>query len=310
MPVSNCKMSELTLRVFNDYKMTLQKEKSRSEYYYVINSFCQFCGKDYLIAGADDFKNYFESLDTAAALGNLSYKTICMRHAVMINFGSYISSHAKTYEIKGFVNYMVKIPKPGVSINITSRNIPTLEQLDKIYEAAQEDMLMYCVIALVNKCALTVKQICDLKITNFIYDSERNCGMIFPYQYSADRYIKLPDDVRDILNNYVSIRNTGSEYLFCNQKNGKMTQRVLQNRMKNIITIAAGEEGWSYTLQDIRNMATVLMIKGGAEKEDVAAYIGIEAKWMQRYDRAVEEFVLAPCDYINIDIRNFKSTRM
>lgn len=302
-----CMMSHQTKAAFNDFKMSLKNEKSQHEYYYIINSFCKYCGKDYLEAGYEDFKNYFDSLLTGAALGNISYKTICTRYAVMINFSAYIVSHASDYGIEKFVNYMVKVQKPGISINIKSKSIPTLEQLDKIYSAAKTDALMYCVISLVNKCALTVEQICSLKLKNFILDSELNSGILFPYQYSADKYIKLPDDIRDILNEYVNeLRESDSDYLFCNAKGGKLTPRVLQNRMKRVVAAAANGENWNFTLQDIRNLSVVLMLKGGADAEEVASYIGINSKWMQKFDRAVEDFVLAPCDYINLSISKIK----
>ena len=298
-------LSDITRQFFDDFKATLKSEQSQKEYFYIINAFCNYCEKDYLVAGTDDFKNYFDSMDTAAAMGNISYKTICTRYAVMINFSAYIVSHADDYGVNSFVNYMVKVKKPGVSINIKSKSIPTLEQLDRIYTAAQTDYAMYCIISLVNKCALTVEQICKLRLQSFIMDSEMNCGILFPYQYSADKYIKLPDDVRDILNEYVNeVRNSSTDFFFCNAKGGQLTPRVLQNRMKRIVNAAAGDEEWNFSLQDIRNLSVVLMLKGGAAADDVATYIGINSKWMQKFDKAVEDFIMAPCDFINLDIKN------
>lgn len=298
-------LSDITRQFFDDFKATLKSEQSQKEYFYIINAFCNYCEKDYLVAGADDFKNYFDSMDTAATMGNISYKTICTRYAVMINFSAYIVSHADDYGVNSFVNYMVKVKKPGVSINIKSKSIPTLEQLDRIYTAAQTDYAMYCIISLVNKCALTVEQICKLRLQSFIMDSEMNCGILFPYQYSADKYIKLPDDVRDILNEYVNeVRNSSTDFFFCNAKGGQLTPRVLQNRMKRIVNAAAGDEEWNFSLQDIRNLSVVLMLKGGAAADDVATYIGINSKWMQKFDKAVEDFIMAPCDFINLDIKN------
>ena len=301
--MKNIFMAEVTLQIFNDFKETLKNDRSKTEYFYILNSFCAFCGKDYLNASYEDFKNYFDSLNTSASLGDISFKTICTRYAVMINFSSYIVAHAATYNISNFMNYMVKVQKPGVSINIKSKSMPDLKQLNEIYTAAKEDPMMYAIIALVNKCALTTEQICKLKLANFIIDSEMNCGILFPYQYSADKYIKLPDDIRDIINQYVNTyRNTSTDYLFCNAKGGPLTHRVLQNKMKTIVKKASGEEEWTFTLQDIRNLSVVLMLKGGAEAKDVSEYIGVNSKWMQKYDRAVEAFSYGPCDYINIKI--------
>lgn len=299
-------MSDKTKEIFNDYKKTLKSEKSQMNYYYIINGFCLSSGVDYLNAGLTDFKSYFEQLDTAAMLGNMSTKTVCLKYNAMLSFSTYIVAHAKDYNLGTFTNYMARVQKPIVSINVKPENIPTLEQLDRIYTAAQHDILMYCVIALINKCGLTVEQVCGLKLKNFILDSEYNCGMLFPYQYTADKYIKIPDDVRDILEDYVvNLRESNTDYLFCNKRGNQLSERVLQKRMQKIINEAAKGDPWSFTLQDLRNMAAVLMLKGGAEKDEVANYIGTKAKWMQRYQRAVEEFVFAPCDCININIKRF-----
>ena len=106
-----------------------------------------------------------------------------------------------------------------------------------------------------------------------------------------------------ILDDYVNhIRKSKSEFLFCNRRNDPLTKRVLQIRMQRIVTEASEGENWKFTLQDIRNLAVVMMLRGGAEKEEVADYIGVESRWMQRYERAVAAFDLAPCDYINIKI--------
>lgn len=295
-------LSEMTLKIFNDFSQSLEKEKSRDDYYYIINSFCRESGKDYLAAEYDDFRKYFEKLDDKAASGHLSYKTIYARYTVLINFSAYIVSCSARYGVK-YTNYMVKIPKPSVSANVKPQSMPTLDRLDKIYSAASEDPVMYTIISLVNKCGLTVEQICSLKLANFLVDAENRCGMLFAFRHSADRYIKIPEDVCAILNDYVNHIRTGkSEYMFCNRRNAPFTPRVLQIRMKKIINQASEGQDWKYTLQDIRNLAVVMMLKGGADKEDVADYIGVESKWMQRYERAVAAFDLAPCDYINIRI--------
>ena len=52
--------------------------------------------------------------------------------------------------------------------------------------------------------------------------------------------------------------------------------------MQRIVTEASEGENWKFTLQDIRNLAVVMMLRGGAEKEEVADYIGVESRWMQR----------------------------
>lgn len=297
-------LSQKTKDIYESYKTTLKTEKSRKEYYYIINAFCQYTGKDYLLSSESDFKNYFKSLEVSAIAGNLSYKTLCSRYSILINFSSYIVSYGYQFGIKDFANYMTKIPPPKMDIKVQSKSIPTMQQLDEIYSAARQDTMMYCIISLVNKCALTIDHICNLKKQNVRFDTENNLGLIFPYQYRADKFIKLPQDVYRIMDHYYrNVRQTDTDYFFVNTKGNKLSKRMLQIRMKKIVNLASGNETWEFSLQDIRNLSAVLMLKGGADKEEVANYLSINPQWIQRYEKAVEEFSYGPCDCINISIK-------
>lgn len=295
-------LSETTKKIFEDYKETLRTEKAKSEYFYVINSFCEYTQKDYLDCGYSDFKAFCDMLDTSVASGRYSFKTICFKHSVLHMFSTYIDAYSDTYGIKDFRNYMIKIPKPVASVAVKPASIPTAEELDKIYEAAKDDPLMYAIIALVNKCALTTAQLSTLRKSNFIIDSNQNVGMVFPYEFGSNRYLKITDDVVKILNSYITTRNDESDYFFIGKGGKPLSHRTLQGRTSRLMEKAFGPNGKSFTLQDLRNLSVVLMLKGGAAEETVAEYIGIGAKWIQRYGRAVEEFNKAPCDYINISV--------
>lgn len=307
--MENLSISPLTQSILNDYTESLKNKRSKQEYFYIINSFCKSCGVDYINASLEDFQGYFENLQTAAIAGNISYKTICLRYSVLINFSSFIRAYAENYGIKNFTNYVIKVPKPSVSVMIKPSELPAMEQMDRLLAEAKNDPTMYAMIALVFKCALTVEQVLSLKVENFINDSENNSGIYLPYQYKADRYIKIPNDIRIILNDFVIATGRNTDYLFLNRYGTPLTDRVVQKRFKALLKKARGnsnEEKWNFSLQDVRNLSITLMLQGNAKPEDVANYVGIDAKWMQRYDKAVEEYRIAPCDFINISIKPYK----
>lgn len=295
-------LSEKTKKIFDDYKETLKTKKAKSEYFYVINSFCDYAEKDYLDCGYTDFKAFCDMLDTSVASGRYSFKTICFKHSVLHMFSTYIDAYSDTYEISNFRNYMIKIPKPVASVAVKPTSIPTPKELDTIYEAAKDDPLMYAVVALVNKCALTTAQLSALRKSNIIIDANQHVGMVFPYEFGSNRYLKITDDVVEILNRYMATRNDSSDYFFVGKGGKPLSHRSLQGRTARLMEKAFGEGGKAFTLQDLRNLSVVLMLKGGANEETVANYIGIGAKWIQRYGRAVEEFDNAPCDYINMSV--------
>lgn len=76
---------------------------------------------------------------------------------------------------------------------------------------------------------------------------------------------------------------------------------TLSKKITDIIHGALGDN--KYSLQSLRDFAITTMRTSGASEHLVATYIGIGSEWIQRYNKAVEEFVLAPCDLVNIIIK-------
>ena len=301
--------SESTKHLLDDFCSSLKSAKSKKNYSSVIEQFCDVTGKDFLKAGLPDFLMYCDNLDAARRKGVYTYKTACFKHNVLYLFSHYIDMHGTEYGVNDFRNNMIKIPKPAADSFVAPQSVPTIEQLDKIYNVAKKNPMMHAIIALVNKCGLTSKQITMIRKSNFIIDANQNVGIILQFQFASNRYIKVPDDVVKILNNWMEFRNgtypnNNSEYMFLNADGGQLCIRSLQIRVSKIMNEAFGPTEKKFSLQDLRNLSAVLMIKGGADKDEVADYLGINAKWIQRYSKAVDSYIDAPCDYINIKIAN------
>lgn len=296
-------LSHETNLIFDKFKTSLSSERGKKNYYYTLNQFCNFCEKDFSKATDIDFNKYLAMLDKESKAGRLSYKTLCFKYSVLTVFSSYIINNEKTLGIKLKSHYMLSVPKPQVRIVVGKEQLPSLEQLDAIYESAKREPMLYAIIALVNKCALTTKQIIDLKKENFILDAEEQTGLLFPYKRAKNKYLKLPEDVLEVLNRWMKIRTDDSDYMFVNKRGDNLTSRSLQLKIKSLMERTFGkDEANHFTLQSLRNLSAVLMLKNGADRGDVAEYLGIRPNWIQRYDRAVAEYNEAPCDYINIKI--------
>lgn len=299
-------MSDTTLDLFNDYKQSLKSEQSRKNYFTVIDQFCNYEKKDFISAGMPDFMHYCDHIDAEQKKGHYAYKTACFKYNILLLFSYYIDAHGKEHGVTTFRNSMMHIPKPVPDSYVAVQTIPTTQELDQIYNTAKLYPMMHAIIALVNKCALTSQQITKLRKSNFMIDANQNAGLILQFEHSSNRYIKVPDDVLIILNAWMEEREDrygdSSPFVFLNAAGAQLSMRSLQLKIKKIMTATFGEKGKSFTLQDLRNLSAVLMIKGGAEKDMVADYLGIKARWVQRYTKAVEQYSEAPCDYINLKL--------
>lgn len=299
-------MSDTTMNLFNDYKLTFKSEQSRKNYFTVVNQFCDYERKDFVACGMTEFMDFCNHIDAEQKIGHYTYKTACFKYHVLLLFSYYIDAHGKDYGVTTFRNSMMKIPKPVPDSYVAVQDIPSTKELDMIYNTAKLEPMMHAVIALVNKCALTSQQITKLRKSNFLIDANQNVGLVLQFEYSSNRYIKVPDDVVKIMNTWMAVREAkygdSSPFVFVNANGEQISMRSLQNRVKKIMTVTFGEGGKTFTIQDLRNLSAVLMIKGGAEKDTVADYLGIKARWIQRYSKAVEQYSEAPCDYINLTL--------
>ena len=293
-------ISDLTDEIFESFKETLKKAQTAREYYYVICQFCTMMEKDFLSAGKADFEAYRDNLYAMAACNDLSYKTVYYRISVIKKFSSYILQEAEKFGLKSYTDHAANIRRPAVPIDVSPRTIPQKSDFARIRETAKPDPLMNAVIALVTKCALTSEEIINLQTGHFVIDINGNYGLKFVYADRPNRYLKIPQDVLEAVNGWRNVDKVDDGYIFHNKKRGRLSQRTLQIYVQKLMekTFPERDKDKLFTIQDLRNMAVVLMLRGGAESGDVANYIGISTSWMHRYSHAVEAFANAPCDFI------------
>lgn len=305
-------MSELEQQMFNDYvKESGLKEKTISEYRYAVNECCRTLGMEFLRIRKEDMDWYQGILEQGQLNEHLTYKTIAYKMSVLYMFSDFIMRHAKEYNIPGYVNPTVVLKKPAYNINVAPDSMPTMKELDLILEAAKKDPMVTAILVLVTKCALTTKQVTELKKDDFIIDSEQNFGILRPFKMSANKYLKVTDDVTSVLNDWMLMRKAapGERHMFLNAKGGALSIRSLQNRIHDVVAEAAENgkhmnpvvEVKNYSLDDLRNLSVTLMIAGGAEPDDVMDYAGIRPQWARRYETAVEAFRNSPVDFVPIN---------
>lgn len=301
-------LSTRSKEIFDGFAESLKNKKTAHDYLYNITEFCDKEKTDVLSASKMHFEEYGLSLKEKCERGAYKSKTVFFKLACISSFLEYVTEHAEELGLDGFENFSVAAPKPIITSDVTERNIPTKEQITKVYEYLKEsgNTMMYAAVALANKCGLTAEQITTLKLSNFIIDTTSRTGILFPQEYGENRYIKLPDDVMVAVSKWFQEWDAlpgkeDSEHLFINSKGGKLSVRVIQLYLKDIMKKALTDDV-TFTFQDLRNFSAVLMLKGGASTSNVADYLNISMRWMQRYNKAVEAYDNAPSDLIGLSV--------
>lgn len=290
-----------TLNMFNDFKETLKTQKSREIYWNVLCQMCDVVLKDFSLYTQKDCKAIFNFYYNKAQNGQLMYSTVYNRLTIASSIAGFAEKHKELYGYPdSFVNHFFQMDKPEYNGLFKKEKALPLDDTDKLLETAlKTDRMMYAVIALVSICGLTVSEICNLKKSNMVVDANNHLGIIF-VRKPKNKYIRITDDVAKILENHLNAFPPTSDYIFTNTRCKPLTPRTLQLHFKKIIDMTFPDKNIS--LQNLRSTAAVRLIKAGASETAVAKYLGIGTRWINRYDKIIDEFNDSPVDLINFSV--------
>lgn len=282
--------------VLSKFLASLKTDKSKNDYNTLICSICDYCKKDFLDLQIGDAKAFFEEEIRKIIAGSITKQTVTVKLARLLSISNYI---IKNDLIDGYlVNPFTNVEIPETEKAVDPKSIPSIDEMDHLLELAKEDTGLYVALSLIIRCALTSGELCKLKRSNLITFSDGTFALDFRYQNSQKR-IKLPEDIVDLIDSYMTSRPHAGEYLFYNKRGNPMRMRD----MENLYAKTMGPDN-QFTMQDVRNGAIVYMLKCGASQKQAADYVGISPGWMSRYNEALSSMSLAAVDYVNIRISN------
>lgn len=292
--------------LFPYFAKQLKTAAAKEKYLYAIDSLCEYVGKDFLLVDGNEALSYYRKLlsgeirrkdtrkeaDLQTQPRPLSKKTVYMRFACVRSFATYLQANQEllgiTYD-SPFTFMQLEGVRPSELVKPSA--VPLKSELDSLFSAIT-DRQMYLIVALVVKCGLPVKQLITLAPRNIVLDKKDQLAIRFTRGH-AERVIKVPEELAVELLSFAE-NNARQEYLFSNSYGKPLTERTLQLRFKKL-SEDAGLSGW--TLQDLRNTAACYMLGSGFTKNEVAKHLGVQERWMYRYDRVVEELERQPSDY-------------
>lgn len=258
----------------------------------------EYCSKDFLELNPEDIRTYADHLMQLVISGKYSHNYASAEFARVRSVASYIEENfalaGLSYYDNPFKNYIFP---SSAGKNVSLSSIPKIETINKLFESVKQDDELYLGLTLILRCSLTSGECIGIKRKDFIVE-EDDTMLLAIIKRGYIRHIIVPDDVRVLINQYITTHNSVTDALFINAQNEPMQIRAFQKRYEK----AASSCKFGYTMNDIRNSGITYMLACGSSGPETARYLGINERWAYRYTGAAQKLNIVSDDYSNIRI--------
>lgn len=276
----------------------IKEERTQQQYIYVFNAICDYAGCDFLEMTQEAIKSYFSQKERDGAILSTDFNLSVLRAV-----SRFMDENAEALGIEPvYLNLfsILKVTFPDMQFHM--EDLPELGEIDKVlaFFKSQGDLAGFLSCSMVLRMSLTTNELVSLKRNMLLQDADGNCGIRFMMTDYAYRYVKLPSDIKELIEQYAKQRSDKQPYFFLNRKGKPASARALQNRLHDAC-LASGVKPFTYN--DLRTLSQAIMLRDGAPLDKVAEYVNVKnLSWFFRYNRVVEAFKNVPVDYMHIKI--------
>lgn len=278
------------------YSEKIREERTKQQYTYVFNALCDYAKCDFLDITKEIIKAYFNN--KSSVMKSTDYNLSVLRAVAR-----YMDENADILEIQeGYLNLFSVIDVIFPDMQFCMEDLPELDSIDKVlaYFKSEGDMTGFLSCSMVLRSTLTTNELVSLRRDMLLQDADGNFGIRLKITEHAYRFVKLPEDIVELIDLYSMQRTDSLPYFFLNKKGKAVSARALQNRLHEACT-ACGVKPFTYN--DLRILSQALMIKDGAPLEKIAEHINVKnMSWFFRYDRVVESLKESPVDYTHLKV--------
>lgn len=292
-------LSTTFLSLFDSYAAERFKDpKTRIEYWQNICYLCNYTKTDFLQLTQPLVQEYFSSITSSASLG-----TRRNRMSIYLAIARYADENALLYHLGASItSVFLMVGIEHLNMEYKLEDLPPLQDVDRILSYFKDtgDIVMFISMAMALFCSQSTSMIVKLRKEMFFQDLAGNYGLRIRVSNLNDRFVKIPEELAQLIIQYTQSRSDSSPYLLLNAYLEPLTARVLQQRLRNACD-ACGVH--PFTLNKLLILGTTLMIKGGAPLDKIAEHINVKKKdWFFRYNRVVKELDTSAVDYIHLKL--------
>lgn len=280
------------------FSQKLKSDKSCNNYRSIVNDFCRFTEKSFEHGSKDDalmYDKHLSELEYSDGASHIRHSTHVARISCLRSLSDFI---VKCNFIDNYENPFLYIVIKAENPDLTDYDIPTIEDLELLFDAAASSPRDFLIFLLAGKCALSTSQICNLKLSDIAFDENDKLSGLTLRDGRYSHTILLPDDVLSALQNYLDCK-APSESLFINKRKTPLKPRDLQRMVKNYtFMLNSSLYKKNLTLEELRHAAIKYMRIGNATNEEIAFYTGACTPGMySRYNKVSREDMAQAASY-------------
>lgn len=280
------------------YTEKIKTERTEQQYMYVFNALCNHAKCDYLDISKEQVKAYFSEIDSRTIIKSTNYDLSVLRAV-----SRYMDENADEFQIEPrYLDLFSVIEVMFPDMQFRPEDLPNFQDVDKVldYFKNEGDMVGFLSCSLVLRTTLTTNELVSLRRDMLLQDANGNYGIRLKLTNYAYRYVKLPDDIVELINQYSKQRIDNLPYFFLNKKGKAVSSRALQNRLRDAC-LACDVQPFTYN--DLRHLSQALMIKEGVPLNKLAEHIDVKnVNWFFRYNRVIETLDDSAVDYSHLKI--------
>lgn len=266
----------ISRQVWADFTAHFRSSTTIGSYRSDITEMCNYFKKNYVEIDSADVKDLFIWLSHRVEQSEIKPATMAKKFREYHSLAQYLCVNKEKYGIPDeyedfFYPYLTKVARQEKF----AKAIP-IEEIDKLFDVAQADIMVYTIFILLFRAGLSSTEIIEIKVK----DIEQYADGVYVWIRNRKEACYLPEDVVDILAEYLEQRED-NEYLFYN-KSGRPLNTMYISRMMKKYTGFAGIP--SYSAKTLRNSCAFTMYAYGAKDKHVARQLGTTQMQIKRYD--------------------------
>lgn len=199
-------------------------------------------------------------------------------------------------------------PFDGIIINIPDKleyqegDFPSMDSIDTLLSLCPTPSLKAAVCLALKMC-MTVSDISALKKEQIIRDDNRMYirSVSVTELGGYPRYLLVPDDLHAMILQLCENTDASYRYLLISRRRTPCAVRTLEHALNKIVR--ENSLGSNLTFSSLRNMGIRILLSNGALPQEVADYLGIQGKWLSRYEKVPLHLVKDMNKYSNIEIK-------
>lgn len=280
------------------YSDKISTKRAEQQYIYVFNAVCNHAKCDYLDISKSQINAYFSDISKNATIKSTNYDLSVLRAV-----SRYMDENADAFKIEPrYLDLFSAIEVSFPDMQFKLEALPDFSSIDKVlaYFKEKGDIVGFLSCSMVLRTALTTNELVTLERNMFLQDANGNYGIRMKLTDHAYRFVKLPDDIVELINRYAKQRVDNQSSFFLNKKGKAVSARALQNRLHEACLACEVDP---FTYNDLRILSQALMLKEGAPLGKVAEHVNVKnVSWFFRYNRVIESLDDSPVDYSHLKI--------